>query len=109
MKSHSIEFRKSCGYLSSCSSLPQNSLVLVSVIISSLSGGVGVVESCGVDSGAISDGQGLVRMMLAESLGVDGRMKEDVINDVGVGSVDVVIGMNLPRWSCHMFLAHIAA
>ena len=68
-----------------------------------------VVESCGVDGGAIGDGQGLVRMMLSELSGVDGRMKEDVIDDVGVGSVDVVFGMNLPRWSHHMFLACIAA
>ena len=67
------------------------------------------MESCGVDGGAISDGQGLVRMMLVESSGVDGRMNEDVVDDVGVGSVDVVSGMNLPRWSRRMFLACVAA
>ena len=67
------------------------------------------MESCGVDGGAIGDGQGLVRMMLVESSGVDGRMNEDVVDDVGVGSMDVVSGMNLPRWSHRMFLARIVA
>jgi hypothetical protein len=79
-------------------------------MISSLSsGGVGVVESCGVDGGATGDGQGLMRMILSELSGVDGRMKEDVVDGVSVGSVDVMFGVNLPRWSRRMFLAHVAA
>ena len=66
------------------------------------------MESCGVDSGALGDGQGLMRMMLPGLSGADGKMKEDIIDGVVVGSVDVVFGKNLPRWSCHMFLVNIA-
>jgi hypothetical protein len=104
---HCITFRKSWGLSSGCSSLPQNGLTF-SGMKSSLSGGVGVVESWGVDGGV---GGGMYEMMgagLVVRSGSDGNTKESIRDGGLLGSLFKGVGRHLPLESCHMGLASIA-